>query len=108
MITNNGMCKHSNGNYLSYCYDDFLYLSAEQKYSIAECEAYCTNHTSCVGYQYSASYGCYLLPSDRTCPPSFENEEGTYTAKTINDLIANPSSPSSFVCYGKIPGNCNF
>ena len=95
LITNNGLCKHANGNYLSYC-------KLFHMISIAECEAFCTNHTSCVAYHYSTSIGCYLLPSDRTCPSSFRNEEGSFTAETINDLMAHPAS--GFVCYAKIPG----
>ena len=108
MIANNGICKHSNGSHLSFCHDDFLYLRDELKYSIAECEAYCTDHASCVGYSYSAKYGCYLFPSDGNCPPNFVYEEGRNTiyAETINDLTANPSS--IFVCYGKIPGKWYF
>ena len=99
MITKNGktgICKHVDGALPWYCL-------ARSVAPITRCETHCTNHSSCIGYFYKAEDGdCYILPSDRTCPPSFAAGGISWIpARTMNDLVVSPNSEA--VCYGKRP-----
>ena len=98
LITNEGYCQHVDGGFPSYCYSN-------SKSRITSCETYCTNKTSCVGYEYSAKH-CNLFTTDNTCPSEFQFTLQTNTAETMNDLIA--ISYTGYVCYGRYPGKLIF
>ena len=103
MITNSGSCKTTEPYLPGVCI-------IENVASIAECEAYCTNQQSCVGYAYQhGGIGiCELYPTESTCPTSVTSPEHEImpalwdVVSSVDDLIPRPSP--GFECYGKTSG----
>ena len=101
MITNSGVCT-SEPNWPGVC-------NIEKVASIADCEAYCTNQQSCVGYSYQQLLGfCELYPTESTCPTALTSPEHELISwledlvGSVDDLI--PKNDPGFECYGKISG----
>ena len=111
LITNSGSCITTKTNWPKICQ---IYKVA----LIAECEAYCTNQQSCVGYNYrhpgpvSGQWEpgvCNLYPAESTCPTSFTSPEHDLYAGfgdptgSVNDLRPGSNNPL-YECYGKTSG----
>ena len=97
MITDNGFCIHSNGNYLHLCY----------KYDGSDCAADCSGFSWCIGYFYDTTTNkyCGLIPSGlyfSTCPSGYTEEHNNNPAETSDDVAAYPRP--GYSCYSKIPG----
>ena len=76
------------------------------------CEAACSAHEHCVGYNYSENDGgCWLTPSIFSCPAGFEFQESlppkNLTAPTSNDLVAGRLVWNGIHCYAKNLGKVN-
>ena len=98
MVANNGYCR-VNGEDPTDCYISSIELS--------DCQAACTAHKPCVGYEYlESSTACFLIPSSISCPTGYTLTKGSITAATSNDLEAQVLNNSA-VCYGKNIGNIN-
>ena len=105
MINPSGNCKTTEPYLPGVC-------QIENVASIAECEAYCTNQQSCVGYSYqhrtSLPGYCELFPTESTCPTSLTSPEHELSSwledlvSSVDDLI--PKTDPGFECYGKTSG----
>jgi len=110
LITNSGKCVTAESNWPGVCQIDKVAL-------IADCEAYCTNQQSCVGYSYQpprqvSSFSmpgfCELYPTESTCPTSLTSPEHVLhqellnLAGSVDDLIPSTVDPF-YECYGKTP-----
>ena len=111
MITNSGQCVTAESDWPGTCQIDKVAL-------IAECEAYCTNQQSCVGYSYRPPGQvlgipqpgfCELYPSESTCPTALTSPEHVLhqelldLAGSADDLKPGYDNPL-WECYGKISG----
>ena len=96
MVTNNGYCQ-VNGKTPADCKNSPIS-------TLTDCEAACTAHEPCVGYEYQESKSlCYLIPSSRSCPTGYTLNNRSITAATSNELEA--YEYPGMVCYGKNIGN---
>ena len=111
LITNSGQCVTAESDWQGVCQIDKVAL-------ITECEAYCTNQQSCVGYSYQpprqvSSFSmpgfCELYPNESICPTSLTSPEHVLhqellnLAGSVDDLIPSTVDPF-YECYGKTPG----
>ena len=87
------------------------------KWEIPEssCKDSCSSHESCFGYRYESDTNpenytpyCNLYISDKICPLGWSLMKTSSTAKTMNDLVAQPIREDErswygdyIVCYGK-------
>ena len=110
LITNSGQCVTAESDWQGVCQIDKVAL-------IAECEAYCTNQQSCVGYSYrppgqvlgiSQPGFCELYTSESTCLTALTSAEHVLhqefldIAGSADDLIGGYVKWEK--CYGKISG----
>ena len=102
LITDNGYC-HVKGSNHTKCLKFSLNLT------LSKCEAACTAHKPCVGYEYhERATLCYLIPSSTPilmdmCPEGYTLAHRIISAETSNDLEA--VEAPGMVCYGKNLGN---
>ena len=96
LITDNGICEHSNGKTLVKC------NYGSHASSLEECQSACESFDLCVGFYLKENRKyCQLLPSSppSVCPNGNRPDSGA-AAQTSDELVERPSD--GWACYGKI------